>query len=691
MLSHEPKGKMKRNSRVAGGVKGYRIRRKPSAMHRQAFRVRVCQVILGVAIGLFSLSAPAHADLLDTVLGILAPDYVEAKGVIACIVNQGTFNEAMAKACIAQQAKAQSKKLVPSDPKLKSIVDTVFAAKNGDWVRVVELLGTDGLKTVVCSGVVSVGGPVKDLVCGTAYQVAKPVIKPALHAVLKPDWWELLTLLGPGAACGVIPGGEAKDALCGVLGQALAEAGKLIKGGVNAAKDVAIDFGETISGQTQHIPPEQYYKTYWLPKVYSDALWVLRAGGPGSYKIEYDHCVDYFDSHKASRSTAEKWCGKMKSQFISTRDTLVKIAKAAPAAYYSAKIKPQIPGFALDYYHGITSGGFTGPQLGGACTKEIGAMIPGVGIAIENPYQKGPTWSNPPYTIGQWACHQVFTKLNQEIYAYKQQVLQPLLGKLGAAGCRVMKAEGWYGAKDMLYVQCDNYEGAQMCRHSLLGQPVKVPKANPSARHCGVYSPMAGKKLAEKIVKALGPKRCEVALQSGYTHIINCTRPWKYEQCKTLLTEATQGFPGVQVECQSKDKIKNEPAFSVQTQQSQNILNTLNGVKKVGSVQQPGGKTQGLVMVPPVKVCMHGVDPFAISCPGNPKAPAEMGIKLPPCPADPNKDGADTPCYAGPFSIASGANQPMVGTPQPGIAPIPPPAVPQVPGGQKRTPLPPRP
>lgn len=121
---------------------------------------------VALTVGLLLMPLTARADIIDTVLGIVAPEYAEAKSVIECIVNKGSFNESVAKGCIEQEAKKQSKQLIPGDPKLKSIVDTVLAAKDGDWVRVLDLVTTpEGLKTIACS--VLQGGAVKEILCGS--------------------------------------------------------------------------------------------------------------------------------------------------------------------------------------------------------------------------------------------------------------------------------------------------------------------------------------------------------------------------------------------------------------------------------------------------------------------------------------------------------------------------------------------
>jgi hypothetical protein len=250
-----------------------------------------------------------------------------------------------------------------------------------------------------------------------------------------------------------------------------------------------------------------------------------------------------------------------------------------------------------------------------------------------------------------WACNKVVALLTDAVAAYKMQVLKPLVAKQTAAGCVAVKSTNFV-VPDMLVIRCDSYEGYQQCYGSPLGKPAA---SAPGVARCEIGS-AAHKKLADKIIKSLGSKRCEMKMASyGNVYLISCTRPWKVEQCQTLLTAASPGLNAgqVQVQCQSKDQLKNEPAFSLAKKQAQDILNKLNGVKKVGSVQTQDGKTEGLVLVPPVKPCRHAdPDPLSISCPGNPQAPAEMKVNLPACAPDPGMDGADAVCYAGPLTAS---------------------------------------
>ncbi len=577
---------------------------------------------LALGFALLLAALPARADLVDTVLGIVAPDYLEYKTVISCIVDKGTLDDTVAKACVAQAGKEQGKQLVASDPKLKSIVDTVLAANAGQWVRVLEIVGTDGLKTVVCSGAVGVGGAVTSLVCGSAFQVAKPVIKSALQAVIGGDWWALISLLGPQSACAVIPGGEAKDILCGTLAQVLNEVGKFAAGGVNAAKDALIDFGEVISGQTQHMPPDKYYQMYWYPNVHIDVRVILNGGQP-SYKVKFEHCVDYFDSHKASKESGEKWCGKMRDQLAQHVKAIVPAIKAAPDAYFVGKLKSQVARIAIEHYHAAATEPYK--TLRASCLSQLPNTVPIPG-KVPTQYDSG-----PPYSAYAWACDRAMAETAKAVAAYRSTGVVALLATLGSSGCKSQTLSN--SAK--LYTVCDSFEGYGSCQAEFNALQLK------GAEHCGVDGNVAAPKLAKKIAAKLGAKRCAVSAKVSRT--VECTRPWKTSLCEALAKKYHgAGWNGVI--CATK----NDPAFLAAQTEAQGILDTLNGVKKAGTVQKPGGKPQGLVVVPPgKKPCSHGFDPLAINCLGYPDALSQANVSLPGCAADPNKDGSDIVCYAG--------------------------------------------
>lgn len=592
-------------------------------------------------IALLFLSLPLRADLLDTVLSILAPDYIEAKEVIACIVNKGSVDEVVAKACIEQYATQQGKQMVANDPKLKSIVDTVIAAKAGQWVRVLEIVGTDGLKTVVCSGAVSVGGAVKDLICGSVFELAKPVIKAALQAVLDGDWWELIALLGPEAACSVIPGGGVKDTLCGTLMQALNEIGSFAKGGINAGKDVLISFGETISGQTQHMPPEKYYELYWYPKVHIDVRIILNGGKP-AHSIDFDACVGYFDSHKASKSSGEKWCGQMQSQLAANVNAIVPAVQSAPQAYFSGKLQAQVPRLVLENYQpdAIPKQLIIGKNwpyikplknLYSQCIGDVAKMIPIPG--------KTPTHydTGAPYSAWGWICDQAMLSTVKAMDTYRGIGMVALSTKLGSMGCKAKKLS----ESPRYYSVCDSYDGYDYCKSELSALNTKGEK------HCGVDGAVATPKLAMKIAAELGTKRCAVSPKGGRN--VECTRPWKQSMCKALVNQYQGSVDWVYaVTC----SLKEDAGFISEQGKAVSLLAKLNGDQKRAATLEPPKQVRGSGRIRAAKACSHSYDPLAISCSGNPHALSEAKVELPACPPDPNKDGADAVCYAGPYTLS---------------------------------------
>jgi hypothetical protein len=225
----------------------------------------------------------------------------------------------------------------------------------------------------------------------------------------------------------------------------------------------------------------------------------------------------------------------------------------------------------------------------------------------------------------------------------------PLLAKLASAGCKPVQLakNAW------LHVRCDSVEGHAACKAELTSL-----RAN-AAGHCSVDDTVAGPKVARKVAAELGAKRCAVTAKSAKN--VECTRAWKKDYCEALVTKYQgSAYWTNPVSC----TLKSDPAFEAARKQALAILRTLNGVQEAGTVQQPGKKAEKLVLVPPGGApCRLGVDPLAIACPGNLQAPAQTNVNLVDCSPDPNRDGADAPCYAGPLSLISPASQGVVQKP----------------------------
>ncbi len=220
----------------------------------------------------------------------------------------------------------------------------------------------------------------------------KKIIDDAFTALKGPDWWALATLLGPQTACQFIPVAEIKATLCGPLGAAIEAAVTLAKDGTKVvanalgdASELLVNFTENVSGQDPPMAPEKYYQTYWYVNNHWYVLSAVVMGysnPPDNMKVQYDHCVGYFDSHKASLDTAKKWCNKMRDQATAQLKVSLAAVKAAPPTYLESTLKPQLPALALKYFH-------AGPRLHSVrlrncatCSIGMGAQPATVGMGL---------------------------------------------------------------------------------------------------------------------------------------------------------------------------------------------------------------------------------------------------------------------------------------------------------------------
>ncbi len=438
--------------------------------------------------------------------------------------------------------------------------------------------------------------------------------------------------------------GKATLATCStVLGKTLAWGVK----GAETVWNVAADFGETLSGQEQHMPPEKYFETFWLPFLHADALATLRGGAAG-YQLTGKACVGYFDSHKASKSSAEKWCGQMHAELKSRVKALVEAAKSAVTPYFESKLLPKVEKLALDHYHAIepqndflaTS---TFNPIWSQCRFDLSQAIP-IKSPLPGKHPNITHYTSGPQSYWEWICYEAKAKLGNALYAYKTQVLPQAIKLLAGAGCTVKPASN----KPALHFSCGEVAGLQTCMAS-----TKTAGAATGYAHCGI-DPAAFPKLAQDIAASLGAKRCKIS--AGTPRNVECTRPWKYDQCKALVQSATQGVQihyASEVTCTSLQ----DPQF-------------VAGSAKAAQLR---------AALPSAAQCAHGFDPLATRCFDvklwQASVSANASLQAPACASDANKDGADAPCYSMPFLIgqqgpgALAAGEPSV--PAPGAAPKP--------------------
>lgn len=600
-------------------------------------------LLLGVA-----ALQPAHAAVdptLKTLVSIVAtalgePALNDALPLIDCVIKSGPAACVNVPGIAESEGKQAAKKFIPTDPLIASAVDIIQAAYAEDWIKVLELTGTDILLQVACKAGLSGGGPVKNFICGGVFKevssLAKPLLKQVLITVKNPTPGNLLGLVAvidPALACKVVPDFPGKDEICGPLGEVIKLAVEVGKEAVKAGKEAGeflLQIGGALAGgaggaakdlckgvglcggsaSVTQINADQYYKYFLFPLIHDRVLARLTSGQQnlGHDKASLDKCLKYYviDVFSACKISGER--------LHKEADVLAQAFAAAPGPYFEASAKPLVNTFAVEGYGKNKASGYT-QFVNTVCVTNMRKTFP-----IVEPTKPGST------TAWAYACAKV-GGLFYQAYTQAEQKLAYTLQQLVAAGC--VPPKGWVASQG-IKLECDSYPGYQKCLTALA--------AGAEKKHCSVNQKKADEKLAQEIAKQLGAKRC-----SAQGLAVQCSRPWKKDKCVTLRAQAN---PKSAVSC----KLIGQVAFALAGKQAQDILNTLNGVKKVGTVQKPGGPVEELVMAPLKKVCSHTFDPLTIVCPGYANAPADAGVSLPGCAPDPNQDGADAPCFNGPLS-----------------------------------------
>lgn len=319
------------------------------------------------ALLLVSCASARSQDLLDYVIQAVDPTLAPARPLIECLAGGGG-----AEYCAVEAAKKQvagALPIGPGDNSIKLVVAVFGAAREERWLDVLTVGGQVIAEKVSCA-MLPVQGPLKAPACSVVGWVIAEnakVLDQAWHALTGPDWWALVDLLGT-AACKFIPAegaaSYAKDALCGPLAAALAEAKQwadTMAKGVVAGADALENL---VFGSDSHMPYDRYFALYWQPWYhYSTArIWKGENLGPAVAGV-YSQCVDYFDSHNQYRSTAKKTCSDLKARF----DKEVKgFAAALPVAvngYFETIARPAIRGFARSAYGKPAAENLPGEEL----------------------------------------------------------------------------------------------------------------------------------------------------------------------------------------------------------------------------------------------------------------------------------------------------------------------------------------
>ncbi|MBK8066293.1 MAG: hypothetical protein IPK27_01305 [Rhodanobacteraceae bacterium] len=631
------------------------------------WRPRIWILSLALALGLAPMPS-ARADTLDQVLqilhtaGLVDGAVVDAKPLVQCLIEGGSASTCAGRVA----APAVGSALSAADPKVRLVVDLVLAAQQRRWIDVLELTGTDVLAQVACTAGFPAGGPVKDFICGGLFveiaQQAKPVVRLVLVAVQSrslDDWLKVAALLGPDLACRLlpddVPGG---DAICSTLAQVFGVAVQAVAAAVDAVWGTMQRFGEWISGQSKHMPVDTYYDLYWRPW-YHYGVWTRFKGGwDGLMGRLWDPCVKYFDSHTMSAENARKTCDRLRSRFSSESAAMEQVLRAGGNAHVHTVA------FELAEIFAVTD---LGRESGVAahrrlveltCATELRKRLPLPGPderlcplvrqrwsqmpmvsedMVEKIYQQclaDQDLQTPEPSAHEVICKSVGDSFENALHQHAMQVEKVRMQLLQGGHC--VQPAGWDPGDGVQFV-CSNFRAHQKC--------LAIAAAAHPKKRCTFDRSKSDTRLAGQIIDALGGRaRC---VRETPTRLA-CTRPWKQPECRALLAAARR-----------QAEYADTPMQCVYTETAEFTAAKARAGEILAALNKPMAGGGRLRVQPPLAAalanCQTGFDPLAIHCADSGRY-AELpqrlpGASLPICLPDPQRNGADQPCWDGPLTL----------------------------------------
>jgi hypothetical protein len=142
-----------------------------------------------------------------------------------------------------------------------------------------------------------------------------------------------------------------------------------------------------------------------------------------------------------------------------------------------------------------------------------------------NPYPAFPELT--PDSLRDWACHEAAgPAYAKALLIERLRLMIKVKNELTAAGCELQPAGST--SKSIVF-KCSSFDGYVACKNNFKGYRYE---------HCHIDKIAADQSLGEKLVAALGSKRCTYvsSTKEGYHDPrVVCTREWKHEQCQGLL------------------------------------------------------------------------------------------------------------------------------------------------------------
>ena len=452
--------------------------------------VRFCSSF--VFIFILAIAQNARADTLDIIVDIVLnaidPALIEAKPLVKCIASGNTVNGCNEQ-FIKDHLNNSAAKSMPSDPKITLIINVVNAAKDNEWIRILDLTNLDLMLDITCDLGMTGTGPVKDFVCkNPLFDKVKSklssVLREILVAISDKDWMKLVTLAGPSVACDIIPSDDPSSAtVCTVLTKVIGDAVGNVGNTVSTTWDQIVDWTEDLQGQTLHMSSDEYYANYLRRLTHKRALESIINGrqGLGMDPDEWKLCVKYFDSHKQAKDTAKKTCEDLGQRLGSDSQALLELANSVPQSYFDGYLKSAMrdkvaEGFWTkdtdDYSSAISrikphQWGFgklpssDNPYFDDyiGCYAKMAKLLYG-----GNSFPVFPELV--PDSLRDWACHQsAGTLFANALIKEKLRLDAVVVKKLSAEGCAVKKKSGM---KSLVF-ECESIESYNICKEEFAG------------------------------------------------------------------------------------------------------------------------------------------------------------------------------------------------------------------------------
>lgn len=582
-----------------------------------------------------TLARPARADtlgvILDAGLPALDPEFKDpaARALVRCTIE----HPAAPQTCSQAYAKTKAAGASVGGTKLNTAVEVAKALQAHDWIKVLDLTSTDLAVKIACSAGMPPLGPLKSFLCSSVSaelaKLAKPVLRTALEAVRDQNWPKLIAAV-PTLACQIeiIPTAVKATVCTGidlVLKGGMAAFSAMVNGLANELSS-ALSWGDRLLGSdVKKQTPKEYFVDWWIPNLHRGA-WLRIVEGDAAFSSFVNGrvaaCAQYYGTSSP--------CGPMKTIFVKTVDTAVAALKAAVPLHYEAKVKPD------NLYHYTcwlqSKGTWAGFSWGDSstCMNDLLKQVP-------IPECDGLQECRPRPTVWAQACKGVqsllVADLQKQAPAFDQKIAD-----LAKAGCALSPATG--GG-----FNCTRYGGVPACEAAL-----------PAHKNlCGLDETKASVALADEILDALGTKRCHhTGTASWELATVECTRPWKADQCKALVAAGVPPRFGTKPIC----ALKLDAAFEPQKARARQVLDVLNSGQAI--LPTGGGATilgtGTSIRFRPAGCKLALPDPLQIHCTEwdvvqdlAAKVPA---LNLKSCPPDPKHDGVDEACYQAPLSLA---------------------------------------